>query len=72
MARLAYLNAFAFAAIAFGTALLFFALLALRHEEHFFAKCFGDPLAYNAFVEAPQQLFHGFTVTSFYLHKQWA
>ncbi len=72
MARLAYLNAFALAAIAFGTALFFFALFAFRHKEHFFAECFGDPLAYDTFVTAPQQLFYGFTVTSFYLHKQWA
>ena len=67
--QLAHLNAFALAAIALGSALLFFALLALRYEEHLFAKRFGDPLRNNAFIEASQQLLNGFTVSSFYFHS---
>jgi hypothetical protein len=56
------------APVAFGTAALLFALLALRDEVHLLAVGLGDPLGDYALVEAAQELLDSLTVTSIDFH----
>ena len=58
-----------FAAIALGTAALFFTLLALRDEVHLFPVGLGDSLGHYALIEAAQQLLDSFPIASFNSHS---
>lgn len=57
------------ATISFGTAALFFALLALRDEVHLLAIRFGDALGNDTFIEAANELFDSFAFTTFNSHS---